>query len=269
VVKPLLILVLLFAAAPLWAGTDDSQRAKDILSKPEYRGYRIEEPRRSEVERTQGREPAQTPSNRSSETDGESKSGARRSASGRTEATPRRSSSGGGGSGSGGGGMGTLDPGVFQVIFGIIAVIAVVFALVFLVRWLMDRKPRKKAVKAETLESLELEPEVAAPPRPGSFPELEAQLAAALRAGDYALAALLRYKLFWLNAGWRAVTDDNEVKTWRDALRLVRSDEMRREIRRLLYLVESVRYGKHRPNAEEFNEWRAKLEGIDHRSVLT
>ena len=263
--KYLLVLVLLLAAAPLCAGTDDSQRAKDILSKPEYRGYRIEEPRRSEVERTEGKEPAQPPANNSS--DRESSSGPRRSATGRTEATPRRSSSGGGGGG-GGGGMGTLDPGVFQVIFGIIAVIAVVFALVFLVRWLMDRKPRKRTAKAETIESLELEPEVAAPPRPGSFPELEAQLAAALKAGDYALAALLRYKLFWLNAGWRAVTDDNEVKTWRDALRLVRSDEMRREIRRLLYLVESVRYGKHRPNAEEFNEWRAKLEGIDHRSVL-
>ena len=262
----LLILVLLFAAAPLMAGSDESQRAKDILSKPEYRGYRIEEPRRSEVERTEGREPAQPPANGSS--DGESRSGPRRGATGRTEATPRRSSSGGGGGGGGSGGMGTLDPGVFQAIFGIIAVIAVVFALVFLVRWFMDRKPRKKAAKAETVDSQELEPEIAAPRAAGGFPELEAQLAAALKAGDYALAALLRYKLFWLNAGWRAVTDDNEVKTWRDALRLVRSDDMRREIRRLLFLVESVRYGKHRPDAEEFNEWRTKLEGIDHRSVL-
>jgi uncharacterized membrane protein len=265
VVKYLLVLVLLLAAAPLCAGTDDSQRAKDILSKPEYRGYRIEEPRRSEVERTEGKEPAQPPANNSS--DRESSSGPRRSATGRTEATPRRSSSGGGGGGSGG--MGTLDPGVFQAIFGIIAVIAVVFALVFLVRWLMDRKPRKKTTKAEAVDSQELEPEVATPRTARGFPELEAQLAAALKAGDYSLAALLRYKLFWLNAGWRAVTDDNEVKTWRDALRLVRSDDMRREIRRLLFLVESVRYGKHRPDAQEFNEWRAKLEGIDHRSVLS
>jgi hypothetical protein len=165
--------------------------------------------------------------------------------------------------------MGSIDPGVLQVFFWIIVGIVVAFALVFIVRAIMDRKPRKKAAKAKTKDkAVAGEVEALEPQAPRGFPELEAQLAAALKAGDYALAALLRYKLFWLTAGWRAVTDENDVKTWRDALKLVRSEETRREIRRLLFLVESVRYGRHKPDASEFNTWREKLEGIDNKAVL-
>ena len=93
-------------------------------------------------------------------------------------------------------------------------------------------------------------------------------LDAAIAAGDFALASLLAYRLFWLNAGWQGVIDQREVATWRDALRMVNNEDIRREIRRLLFLVECVRYGRHRPQREEFLEWRARLDSIDTQTVL-
>ena len=262
-----LVLLCLLLAVPAFAASEDSRRAKDILSKPEYRGYRVEEPQPAEVERTES-SASENSSNGGSEGSGSKSNPPRRSASGRTDAMPNRPRGGGGGGG-GRGGMGTLGAGVLQAIFWIFVAIVVIFALFFIVRWIMDRKPRPKPAKAEIIESAQPVTEEALPAKPRGFPELEAQLAAALKAGDFALAAVLRYKLFWLNAGWRAVTDEQEPKTWRDALKLVRSDDLRREVRRLLALVESVRYGKHKPDAEEFNSWNAKLEGIDHRTLLT
>ncbi|CAG0934197.1 hypothetical protein PLCT1_02626 [Planctomycetaceae bacterium] len=250
-----LLLLLLITATPLVAASTDSRRAKDILSKPEYGGYRIEQSEPSDVDHTDGKK--DPPSNSSSRP--------RQEAAGRTDKPRREPVQSGGDSSS----MGSIDPGILQAFFWILVAIAVLFALVFIVRAIMDRKPRKKAAKAKTKEKAETgEAETAAPAAPRGFPELEAQLAAALKAGDFGLATLLRYKLFWLTAGWRAVTDEQEVKTWRDALKLVRSDDLRREIRRLLFLVESVRYGKHKPDASEFNTWREKLDGIDHRAVL-
>lgn len=258
----LILLLLLLTAAPLTAASSESRQAKDILSKPEYGGYRVEAPDPSDVEHTDGKD--ETPPSNSSSS--KRNSGERREATARTD-RPRRDTSGG--DGGGGSSMGSIDPGILQAIFWTFVAIVVIFALVFIVRAILDRKPRKKAPKARVKEKSAPELETSGQPAaPRGFPELEAQLEAALKAGDFGLAALLRYKLFWLHAGWRAVTDDQDVKTWRDALKLVRTDELRREIRRLLFLVESVRYGKHKPDAAEFNTWQQKLEGIDHKAVL-
>jgi hypothetical protein len=262
-VKTALLLLLFLAAAPLFADSQDSRKAKDILSKPEYDGYRIEESKPSEVEHTDGKDDP-PPSNSSSKS---KSSGSRRDATGRTK-QPRRDS-GDSGDDRTSSSMGSIDPAILQVIFWVIVGVVVLFALVFIARAIMDRKPRKKTAKAKAKEkTATATAETEEPASPRGFPELEAQLEAALKAGDFGLATLLRYKLFWLTAGWRAVTDEQEVKTWRDALKLVRSDDLRREIRRLLFLVESVRYGKHKPDASEFNTWREKLEGINHKAVL-
>lgn len=250
------LLSCLLLAAPLAAASNERNQAKEILSQREYRGYRVEAAPPADVEYTQSQGRAGSTNN--------SRQPERRAASGRVQppAPPSR--------GSGGTSMGSLSPAFVEAIFWVLGAIALAVVSFLLVRWWLDRRPRKQRVTVKAVESEEVKddepPAQSAPAR--AFPALEDELAKALAAGDFALAAVLRFRLFWLTAGWRAVNDEADPRTWRDAVRMVRSDERRRELRRLLTLVESIRYGRHKPDAHEFSAWRAKLEAIDNKALL-
>lgn len=270
---PALALLGVMFAMPLTA-QKESQDAREILSRPEYAGYRIEDPQPADVDRTEGQDPNPSNHGGGQPSDGETSSGPRDGARHRRSVSPSGPSRRGAqDSDSGNADFGdgpSLDPAILQVVFWIVIGIAAVIALVFIVRAFLDRKPRKKKATQSAVESIPSpeEAEEAPADAPKGFPALEAELNAALKAGNYALAALLRYKLFWLTAGWQGAVNETEVKTWRDALRMVQVEETRRQIRRLLFLVESVRYGHHVPRAEEYQQWNSQLETIDAQAVL-
>lgn len=273
---PMFLILCLVFPAWLSAESSESRRAREILSEKSYKGYRIvpapsghgSQPDDSSDQPGRGATPGPTSrqeADRYRRSSRSSRPSPPRRSTSRSEERPtppeistRPVSYG----------TTSLDPRVMAVVFWVIIGVAGLIAAAFIIRAIIDRRPRKKS-KAQAAGTSEASPQAEAPATPaGRFPELQAQLDAAIAAGDFALASLLAYRLFWLNAGWQGVIDQREVATWRDALRMVNNEDIRREIRRLLFLVECVRYGRHRPQREEFLEWRARLDSIDTQTVL-
>lgn len=274
----LLVLLACWFATPLLAqGVDPDAQAKRIVESPPYQGYRVE--RRATPEES-SREWDGQQGGASGQGDGQS--GYRRE--GRLS-PPKRSTrperpSGGGPDVNAPdfSGLSWLG-GVMQVIVWIVIGLAAVLALFFVVKALLGLKlqRRKKAAKSK-VERKKTEPSADA--QPDAAPDVPEEVFAdalelamrdydaALKAEDWSRAALLAYRMFWLRAGWSGCVENTDVRTWRDALRLVRQLETRQRVRDLLRLVERVRYGEHRPDGAEFKQWRAELDLLKPEEAL-
>ena len=261
---------LLYACPGLLAQRQDA-KARDITSRSEYRGYRVEQP------------PGSSPREANPDDGGEGQSGAggdergyRRGA----DAAPRRGGSSGSSPGSGlslPGWIGTL----FEVLIWIVLIVGVCVALFFIIKALIGmnwkrKKKSKKSKREPKSEETEAGKETASEEE-DAFDEkvFEDALAVALRdykaalaRDDFAAATLLGYRVFWLRAGWQGCVEVSDTRTWRDALRMVRQTDTRREVRELLPLVERVRYADHVPARHEFNDWSIKLDRINPQGVL-
>ncbi|MBZ0137445.1 MAG: hypothetical protein K8I27_13845 [Planctomycetes bacterium] len=274
------LLALLTACPALIAQRHDA-KARDITSREEYRGYRVEKP------------PGGGGSGQGGDGRGASDDTAVDGAGSGDGGTPRREtgsggipqrdvgSSGGGGGGSGGGlGLPGWIGAFFQVLAWIVVIAGALIALFFIVKALLGIKwkRKKKSEKSKKKRKEAPETETEAPePTDDTFDEkvfgdaLEIALRDyrdALAREDFAAATLLAYRVFWLRAGWKGCVEDADVRTWRDALRMVRQIETRRDVRELLPLVERVRYADHVPARQEFNDWSLKLERISPQGVL-
>lgn len=231
----LVLLVSITLAAPLCA-QNEPERAREILNGAEYKGYRIKR-----VE--------QTPGNTASRPSDDAYRGDRRGTgidAGQTQGP-------------------SLSPEAAKTIEAVMWVLlglVVAVALFFIVRAILDRKPNPRL---KQLKEAVKEKEKPAPPPLDDITALESDLAEAIRAGDYGLAALLVFKLFWRKAGWTGFADARDVKTWRDACKQIHRADARQEVRKLLGMVERVRYGRHAPSAAEFSAWRTRLEAVEVR----
>lgn len=275
---PTLVLVTICLAAPLAAqGVDPDAQAKRIVESPPYQGYRVE--RRATPEQT-----SREWDGKSSEVSGqgEGQSGYRREGrlSPPTRSTRPQRPSGGGPDVDAPDFSGLAWIGsVMQVLVWIVIGLAVVLALFFLVKALLGlklqrrKKPAKGKVERKKTESAgETQPD-AAPEVPDEVfaDALEVAMReydAALKAQDWSRAALLAYRIFWLRAGWSGCVENTDVRTWRDALRLVRQVDTRQRVRDLLRLVERVRYGEHAPDQAEFRQWRDELDLLKPEEAL-
>ncbi|MBX3459660.1 MAG: hypothetical protein KF696_06790 [Planctomycetes bacterium] len=282
---PALTLLLLLPCA--LGAQDQNARARRILERPDYQGYRIEK-----------RDYAGDPSGEvGSDTGGEAtgEDGYSRGGSGwrREKSTPRRSAdaapsrrpqrterSGGDNSGSSrsGADLGWLGK-LVEVVFWIVVIAGAAVALFFIIKALiglkLKRKPKaekKRAVRKDKPAAATQEAEAAGEDAGQEFIDALAvarrELEAALRDHDWARAALLRYRIFWLEAGWRGCVEDTDVQTWRDALRMVREVSLRSRVRELLGLIERVRYGRHTPDEGEWQNFSRQLDSIEPREVL-
>lgn len=287
--------MLLLPAGPLCAqGSGQGPKARRILERPEYKGYRVET-REYEGDggaRGNGEASNQPPSNSQpsddtgyseGETGWRKERGYRRSGEAGPSRRPQRPSGDGDASDSGGGssaGLGWLGA-LFQVVFWVIVIVAALVAIFFIVKALMGiklkRKPKAEKKKAGSRkkpgESTAAPADDELPALPQEFEDAlvvaQREFDAALHARDWAKAALLAYRIFWLKAGWRGCVEQADVKTWRDALAMVRGSEMRVRVRELLPLVESVRYGQHIPGEREFEDWKRRLDQLEPRGVLS
>lgn len=286
--KPWLIMLCLFVClCPALAAQRHDDQARRITDKPAYKGYRVGKPP------GQGGGEGSTDSGGS---DGRSGSGSgeggdyKRGSS--PDDGPRRGSgagpSGGGGGGGGGGGSGGSGlslpgwiGGLFEAVAWILLIVGAAVALFFIVKALLGikfkRKPKsEKARKKKKAQSDDPETTQAPEDEIEIDPQVfEDALQAALREyqeavarEDFAAATLLAYRVFWLRAGWEGCVSDRDVRTWRDALRMVAAAERRQEVRRLLPLVERVRYADYKPDRGEFQTWTRHLEGIPPQGVL-
>jgi hypothetical protein len=272
-----LIIALLVLCPALVAQAPDDQ-ARRITERPEYRGYRVERP------------PGYTPSegdpgsgdgSRSSSGSGTGDDGGARRGTG---SGGSRRSSGGGGDGWGGG-SGMSAPmwlgGLFEVLAWIILFAGVAIALFFIVKALLGIKWKGRRKSEKSKRKKDSKSGEAETTKPGNEPIVideqvfEDALEKALRDykqaladEDYAAATLLAYRIFWLRAGWQGCVETADVRTWRDALRMVRAAEIRTEVRALLPMVERVRYADYRPHKGEFNTWSLNLEKIEPTGVL-
>lgn len=256
-------------------GADDS--ARRITEKPEYRGYRVE------------RRPDTRPSDWDpGDADSGSQDGGGSGESGADSRPPRRGTApaeakgGGPGGSSGGPGLpGWVGP-VFEAIAWIVVIAVAAVAVFFIVKALLGirfkgrkkgrkKKKKKKAEKEdeEETESTE-EPEIEIDEQvfEDALAVARREYEEAIKAGDYAGATLLGYRIFWLKAGWQGCVQQSDKRTWRDALRMVRQREARARVRELLPLVERVRYADYVPDRSEFNEWRKRIELVDPTGVL-
>jgi hypothetical protein len=267
------LLALLCAFSPALAAQRHDEQAKRITSQPEYKGYRIE-----------SRRPAGGGEDGGDNSNGKSSDGGQYRRDANPEGTPRRET---GARASprngGGGGEGLSLPGwigsLFEVIAWIVLIGGAAVALFFIVKALLGikRKPKQKSEKSKKSARKKAgEPEVKTiADEPDLEQVFEDALAIARREydealarQDYAAATLLAYRIFWLRAGWQGCVESSDVRTWRDALRMVRAAETRREVRELLPLVERVRYADYRPNHGEFNSWSVSLGRIEPQGVL-
>ncbi|MCC6464958.1 MAG: hypothetical protein IT463_06410 [Planctomycetes bacterium] len=275
----------LLAALSLGAGgtlraqeTAEQGDARRIVDQPPYRGYRVE------------KRPAPVPpENGEFEPGGGSGDGQQGPSHGYQRgggaAGPRSDPEidgpefdGGGGSGAAWNAPAWLGAAMEVLIWAVLGV-AVLVGLFLVIKALLGIKWSRKAKSAKAKAAKKAVQGQAAPveetPELELGPEFEdalvaarADLEKALAAGDYARAALLRWRIFWLEAGWRACVEEAEVRTWRDALALLRETELRIRMRGLLRTIENVRYGKHLPAAHEFETFRAELDHIPTRGVL-
>ena len=279
-----LAIVLLLCICPALLAQRHDARARDITSGSEYRGYRVEKPPVSEGSGG-GSEANNDAGESGGEDSGTDENGYRRGTG--AQGTPQRGGSagpsdgGGRGGGSGGGlnfpeWIGTM----FQVIAWVVVIGAAVIALFFIIKALLgiNWKRKKKSKKTKTKKSKDdAEPEKEQVEEEDAFDEqvFEDALAVALREykeavarGDFAAATLLAYRIFWLRAGWEGCVKESDTHTWRDALRMVRKTDTRRDVRELLPMVERVRYADHVPARTEFNDWSLKLERINPQGVM-
>lgn len=284
--RALALLLLVFCSGVALAQDQDG-RARRILDKPEYKSYRIEK-----REYTGDRSPS--PGEPGGGGGGDEEGYSRGEDGWRTEgSTPRRDARSGparrpqspqrqerqtGDSGSGPD-LGWLGS-VFEVIFWVVVVVGAAIALFFIVKALMGikLKPKPKADKkkatrkdkpeASTGVGAQGEDEPVADEFLDALAAARRELEVALRDRDWARAALLRYRIFWLEAGWRGCVEDTDVQTWRDALRMVRQVPLRNSVREQLGLIERVRYGRHTPDEGEWREFNQRLDGIEPREVL-
>lgn len=261
--------VLTFACPALVAQRNDS-RARDITERSEYRGYRVE--RRPGSDFSGGEDGGED----GGRADGD---GAERRGAG-AGGPPRRDSGRGGGSGGGGLNMPQWIGSLFTVIAWVVIIAGLVIALFFIVKALLGIKwgRRKKAEKskqkkkpaettdeeAETFEDEDFNQQVFGDALEVALREYKEAVARE----DFAAATMLAYRIFWLRAGWKGCVEPSDTHTWRDALRMVRQTETRRDVRELLPLVERVRYASHVPQKFEFNNWSLKLERINPQGVL-
>jgi hypothetical protein len=276
----LLALVILTAlAVPLAAQPSDADtQARRIVEQPPYRGYRVE---REVTPEQSAREwaPAQSGGDGEFLRPGDGRSGYRRS--GRTQAPTRESSSRSRSDGSGGSdlsGLGWIGD-VFTVIVWVMVILAALFGVYLLVRALIGLRLQRRARKTRTSRE-KTEPAAGTNQSPDAKPELppevfEDALELALREYDQALkaqnwgrAALVAYRIFWLRAGWTGCVESTDVRTWRDAVALVRAPRTRRQVSSLLGLVERVRYGSHAPDSDEFARWRSELDSLNPAEAL-
>ncbi|MCB9935337.1 MAG: hypothetical protein H6840_06565 [Planctomycetes bacterium] len=263
------LLALLFAFGSTMAAQGHDEQAKRITSQPEYKGYRIE---------TRGAPGGGDPTEPDGSTNGK---GYRRGSN--PEGTPRRDTGVRSNPRNGGGGEGLSLPAwigaLFEAVAWIVLIGGAAVALFFIIKALLGikRKPKSKSEKSKKSEKKQAgEPEVEPlSEEPALEHVFEDALAVALREydealarQDYAAATLLAYRIFWLRAGWRGCVESSDVRTWRDALRMVRSSETRREVRELLPMVERVRYAEYKPNHGEFNSWSVSLGRIEPQGVL-
>ncbi len=259
------------ALPPALSAQDADTRAQRIKSRDEYKGYRVDRQPGSDYELDGS----------NSSRDGERsevRSGPRRSADAAPQRGSRSQRSGGGSSSGSLGSMPGWVGGLFKVLAWIVVIGAVAVALFFIVKALMGvrfkRKPKsEKSRKSKNDDDAEEEPEDEDEAfDPSVFEDALAtarkEYDEALNEGDFARATLLAYRIFWLRAGWEGCVQDRDVRTWRDALRMVRRRDTRRHVRTLLPLVERVRYADYRPGREEFQNWQLKVEQVNPAEVL-
>ncbi|MCB9896258.1 MAG: hypothetical protein H6839_17645 [Planctomycetes bacterium] len=271
-----LICLLLLVAAPLASQQRDAE-ARRIVDRPEYQGYRIE--KRKPAEGSSGGD-GESGADSGDAGSGDSGSGYRR---GTGAGGPRRGTGAEGPQrGQSGGGDGLSFPSwigsLFEALAWIVMIAVAAIALFFIVKALMGikRKPKKKSEKSSSDKKKAPEGEVSTVEEPDGLEQVfEDALVIAMREykealarEDYAAATLLGYRIFWLRAGWRGCVENTDVRTWRDAVRMVRAAERRQEVRDLLRLVERVRYAEYVPNKGEFNSWSLSLERIEPTGVL-
>lgn len=255
----------LLLPSALFAQDADSQ-ARRIKSREEYRGYR--------VERTPGSE--YTVDGSTGEPGGsEAEAGPRRD----TRLEPRESE--GRQSSRSNESLGSAPgwlTGLFEVVAWLVLIGGICVAVFFIVKALIGvrfgrrHKPDKAEASRDKEPAAPDEPDEDEPVAPDVF---EDALAAARRdyeqalsQGDFARATLLAYRIFWLRAGWEGCVQEQDVRTWRDALRMVRGRQARRHLARLLPMVERVRYAGYHPEREEFQNWHLKVEQVDPAGVL-
>jgi len=266
---------------------DADDQARRIVEQPRYKGYRVERAVTPEQTAREWQEEQERRQGREGEGSGESGQDNRASfRRGGRSASPQRSSgpeSSGpddpGASGPDFSGMAWLGP-VFEVIVWVVVIAAGLVALFFLVKALLGlklqrrKKPAKsKAEKKKAATTIKPQDEPAAPEIPeevflDALGVALAEYDAALKAQDWSRATMLAYRIFWLRAGWAGCVENTDVRTWRDAVRLVRVPETRQKVRDLLRLIERVRYGDHAPDDAEFRQWRSELEMLDPREAL-
>lgn len=260
----LMLLIIVVVATPLLA---ESQRnsAREITSRPEYKDYKI----------------VRSPGDSSSQTGGRGSGGgdedsaARRRAEGRDD-TPQRRSSGSGR---------PMDIGWFGDVLKFfmwgIFIVGIAIALYFIVKALVGIKWRRgknakasaKAVAKNATQSVEQnidEPayEEMAPAFRDALDLALEGFEKAVSAKEWDRATLLAYRIFWIKAGWRGCVEDEDVRTWRDAIRMVQTQEHRIGVNRLLPLVEHIRYGEHTPSETEFKTWYQQLKTLPTRGIL-
>ncbi|MBX3474072.1 MAG: hypothetical protein KF754_06780 [Planctomycetes bacterium] len=264
-----LMIGLLVLAGSLAAQEADDQ-ARRILEQRPFKGYRIDKPR-----------PSQT-----WEGDGEAGRG-RGSGSGAPRrstraSSPQRGSEGESRSDSSGSGpdfgflssLGSIIEGFVWVVLAIAALAGLVFLVKALVGLRLSR--RKKVEKSRRKPATQAVPETPAQGKPDAVaPEFEDALARAareyeqaLQTGEFGRAAVIAYRMFWLRAGWQGCVEEADVRTWRDALRMVRAADVRQGVGDSLQLVERVRYGDHRPGRAEFEQWRQGLDRLNPQEAL-
>ncbi len=282
---------LLLAGVPLHAqNTGQEPKAKRILERPEYKGYRVEtreyeggegQPGDVSNQPSTNSQPGEDSGYSEGETGWRKERGYRRSGEAGPSRTPQRPSGREDSSSSGSSADLSWLGAVFQVVFWVIVIAAALVAIFFIVKALMGLKLKRKPKAAKKKANSRKKPgESTVAPADDNLPELppefedalvlaQREFEAALHARDWAKAALLAYRIFWLRAGWRGCVEQADVKTWRDALAMVRGSEMRVRVRELLPLVESVRYGQHVPAEREFEDWKRRLDQIEPRGVLS
>lgn len=275
----LLALLGLVAHSPLHAqDTPEQGEAKRIVDQPPYRGYRIErrpEPQQFDDKNTEGGRSYGDGDGNQGPTHGRQRGGG---ADGPNDGEILEE---GGPDDSFGPSWSAPDwlAGLMQVLIWGVLIVAGLLGIYFLVRALLGikwkrkdkgakAKAGKKAIEGKKAPEDELPAPELGPEFVDALVAARAELEKALAAGDFGRAALLRWRIFWLEAGWRACVEEAEVRTWRDALALLRDTDMRVRMRGLLRLVENVRYGRHLPAATEFDSFRAELDHIPTRGVL-
>ncbi|NUQ33809.1 MAG: hypothetical protein HUU29_02555 [Planctomycetaceae bacterium] len=237
----ILILVVVGVASPARSQESAGDDAREIVGKREYEGYHIVLPRGSN-------ETISPPSNEDDRGNGRG-----------AEASPPEGDNGFNDSSS----SFDLPVGLLEFIGWAFIVLLAAVVIVAIVRWLMDRSATKIVTSPADDDGAPIGPASPAGISPSTLDLLQREYEEALARGDYARAALLRFKIFWLREGWDGCLDDDDVKTWRDALIFVDGDARRGAVRRLLGLVERVRYAEYAPAQAEFAGWRKRLESIE------